>query len=383
MKLYKIIIHVGGSIAFAAMQWLILVFISKYIGINEAGSFSYFLAFFAPLAIFCSFNFKSVYSADSTEKYTITQYESLRTILILLYVFISLIFLACQKEYFLIGLMVFFVKLIEVNADLIYGEWVRRGDSQLFGYSKVLKLILFLLMFFLLYFSHLESYSYIIYPLAFVLGYFLFDLRLTKINYVFKWDCVKPIFIGVLPFVLTSFLISFNTSIPRFYLNYFYDKKTIAEFMYLTYFITIMLLPLTSLYQAILPKIAKYKVTVLKITVFYNLIFILFFWFLCDIILKKIYNYNNVVSIDIKILMIILMITQTMIVFVNMLYVSSMKFSKIFKVTLANTFIVIILSFTLIQIFGYIGVYYASVISSFLLLANLCINYQKDKLNEI
>lgn len=383
MKLYKIIAHVGGSVAFAAMQWLILVFLSKYVGISEAGSFSYFLAFFTPLAIFCAFNFKSVYSADLSEKYQLIEYESLRTILNLFYISISIIFLISQNDYLLIGLMVFLVKLIEVNADLIYGGWVKKGESQLFGYSKLIKLTLFLIMFYFLYLYGYEKYSYFIYPMAFIFGYLFFDLRLTKVQYKFNWGKVRPIFIGVLPFVLTSFLISFNTSIPRFYLNYFFDKRVVAEFMYLTYFTTIMLLPLTSLYQAILPKIRKHTSKVFKITIIYNLLFIAGFWFLCDFVLEKIYNYYGVISNDIKILIMMSMVTQTLVVFVNMLYVSSMKFNKIFKVTLMNTFIVAILNFIFIKFFGYVGVYYASVISSFLLLANLCVNYLKDKVNEV
>lgn len=383
MKSYKVIAHVGGSVAFAAMQWLILVFLSKYVGINEAGSFSYFLAFFSPLAIFCAFNFKSVYSADLTNKYTLIEYESLRTLLNIFYILVSIVFIITQNEYILIGLMVFLVKLIEVNADLIYGEWVRKGESQLFGYSKLIKLTIFLIMFYVLYIFGREKYSYFIYPLAFIFGYVLFDLRLTKIKYRFNSDKVKNIFIGVLPFVLTSFLISFNTSIPRFYLNYFFDKKMVAEFMYLTYFTTIMLLPLTSLYQAILPKIKNHTSKVFKITILYNLLFVACFWYLCDFVLDKIYNYQGVVSNDIKVLITISMVMQTLVVFVNMLYVSSLKFNKIFKVTLINTFVVVILNLLLIKFFGYIGVYYASVISSFILLVNLFVNYRKDKVNEV
>lgn len=383
MKIYKIITHVGGSIAFAAMQWLILIFISKYMGVSEAGSFSYYLAFFAPLGIFCAFNLKSVYSSDSLEKFDMEQYEAIRSILIIIYLISSMSFLVLQKEYLLIGLMVFMVKLIEVSADLIYGEWVKKGESQLFGYSKILKLFLFVLMFFILYFLDFERFIYVIYPLAFILGYFLFDLRKTDIKLKFDLNKSKPIFLGVLPFVLTSFFISFNTSVPRFYLNYFYDKKIIAEFMYLTYFTTIMLLPLTSLYQAILPKIKKYQKNILAITMIYNFVFLMFFWFFCDYILREVYNYNQIIPKEIKLLIMASMFIQALIVYVNMLYVSSMKFRKIFKVTLINTFIVLILSFIMIDKLGYIGVYYAGVISSIILLINLYFNYRRDGINEL
>lgn len=383
MKIYKIIAHVGGSIAFAAMQWLILVFISKYMGLNEAGSFSYYLAFFAPLGIFCAFNLKSVYSADNINKFKKEQYESVRSFLIILYLISGLFFLFFQKEYLLIGLMVFSVKLIEVCADLIYGGWVKNGNSQLFGYSKIIKLTIFLCMFFFLYLLNLEKYSYIIYPLAFIFGYFLFDLKKTDINFNFNFQSAKPVLYEVIPFVLTSFLISFNTSIPRFYLDYFFDKKIVAEFMYLTYFITIMLLPVTSLYQAILPKIKKHRKTVFRLTLIYNLVFVIFFWFFCDSILYKIYNYKQLISNEIKILIIFSMIIQTFIVYVNMLYVSSMKFKKIFKITLINTFVVLVLIFIMINKIGYVGVYYASLISSAILLINLYFNYRKDKINEI
>src|SRR5690606_28240001 len=131
-----------------------------------------------------------------------------------------------------------------------------------------------------------EEYIYISYPLAFLLGYFLFDKKFSNIKLIFNLKKIKPIFYSIFPFVLTSFIISLNTSIPRFFIDFYYDKKMVAEFMFLIYFITIMMLPLSSLFQAILPKIKDKKNTVLMLTLAYIIVYSLFFYFFCDQILK-------------------------------------------------------------------------------------------------
>ena len=337
MNFIKVGTHILGSIAFAAMQWMILVFISKYLGIESAGAFSYYLAIFAPLAILCAMNLKSVYSADTLKKFSLDEYEIVRSYFIIFYLLIGASILIMSRDYLLLGFIIFSVKFIEVCAELIYGIWVSKGSPQYFGYSKLIKLAIFLILSALVVLNKYERYIYISYPLAFLLGYFLFDKRFSNIKLMFNLKKIKPIFYSILPFVLTSFIISLNTSIPRFFINFYYDKKMVAEFMFLIYFITIMMLPLNSLFQAILPKIKNKKNTVLMLTLAYIIVYSLFFYFFCDQILKYFYNYENKISNEIKILVIFMMIFQSLVVYINMLYVASMRFKKISLIFLSKS----------------------------------------------
>ena len=379
MNFIKVGTHILGSIAFAAMQWMILVFISKYLGIESAGAFSYYLAIFAPLAILCAMNLKSVYSADTLKKFSLDEYEIVRSYFIIFYLLIGASILIMSRDYLLLGFIIFSVKFIEVCAELIYGIWVSKGSPQYFGYSKLIKLAIFLILSALVVLNKYERYIYISYPLAFLLGYFLFDKRFSNIKLMFNLKKIKPIFYSILPFVLTSFIISLNTSIPRFFINFYYDKKMVAEFMFLIYFITIMMLPLNSLFQAILPKIKNKKNTVLMLTLAYIIVYSLFFYFFCDQILKYFYNYENKISNEIKILVIFMMIFQSLVVYINMLYVASMRFKKIFYITLFNTGVLIFSNYSLIKLYGYYGVYYAGVLSSLILFLNLFFNYLRGK----
>lgn len=381
MTFIKIGTHILGSISFAAMQWIILVFISKYLGIESAGAFSYYLAIFAPLAILCAMNLKTVYSADTSKKFSLDEYEIVRSYFIICYLLIGVVILSMSKDYLFIGFIIFFVKFIEVCAELIYGKWVREGSPHYFGYSKLIKLTLFLTLSFLIITSKYEGYIYIIYPLAFLLGYCLFDKRFSSIKFKlnFKLKKIKPIFYSILPFVLTSFIISLNTSIPRFFIDFYYNKEMVAEFMFLIYFITIMLLPLSSLFQAILPKIKNKNNTVLMLTLTYVILYSLLFYFFCDEVLQYFYNYEKNIPIKVKALVISMMIFQSLIVYINMLYVSSMMFKKIFYVTIFNTIILILANYNLIKIYGYEGVYYAGALSSLVLFLNLFFNYLKEK----
>lgn len=381
MTFIKIGTHILGSISFAAMQWIILVFISKYLGIESAGAFSYYLAIFAPLAILCAMNLKTVYSADTSKKFSLDEYEIVRSYFIICYLLIGVVILSMSEDYLFVGFMIFVVKFIEVCAELIYGKWVREGSPHYFGYSKLIKLTIFLTLSFLIITSKYEGYIYIIYPLAFLLGYCLFDKRFSNIKFKLNFNLkkIKPIFYSILPFVLTSFIISLNTSIPRFFIDFYYNKEMVAEFMFLIYFITIMMLPLSSLFQAILPKIKDKKNTVLMLTLAYIIVYSLFFYFFCDQILKYFYNYENTISNEIKVLVIFMMVFQSLVVYINMLYVSRMKFKKIFYITLFNTVVLILSNYFLITLYGYYGVYYAGVLSSFILFLNLFFNYLKEK----
>lgn len=379
MIIVKVGVHVLGSIAFAAMQWLILVCISKFLGVEFAGAFSYYLAIFAPLAILCALNLKSVYSADITNKFTLEEYESVRGLFIFIYIGIGSILLAVEKEYFLIGLMIFSIKFVEVCSELIYGVWVRSGEPQKFGYSKILKFIIFLALVFFLITTKEEKYVYLVYPLAFFLGFFIFDLRFSGVKLKFNFALVKSIFLHVFPFVLTSALISLNTSLPRFFIDFYYDKKMMAEFMYLIYFITIATLPLSSIFQAMLPIINKNKVKALAFTLIYAVLFAVLFYFICDLMLAYFYDYYQPISPKIRMMVSLMLIFQSVVVYVNMLYVASMKFKKILIVTLINSFFILFLNYIFINNFGYYGVYYSGALSSFLLLLNLIFNYYIEK----
>lgn len=381
MNLVKIGTHILGSIAFAAMQWLILIYISKFLGIDYAGAFSYYLAIFAPLAILCALNLKSVYSADSYNKFQLEEYESLRSIFIFIFIIAGIAVLALEQEYFLMGCMIFSIKLIEVCSELIYGVWVRDKKPQYYGYSKILKLFSFIFLSGFIILIGREEYIYIVYPLAFFIGFYFFDLRFSSIKIVSNFKSIKVLFLSVLPFVLTSFLISFNTSIPRFFIDHYYDKKLVAEFMYLIYFITLMTLPLNSLFQAILPRIQKDKKNILIFTLIYVFTFSAIFYFFCDLLLMYFYGYQYPIKPEIKSLMVLILVFQALIVYMNILYVSSMKFKKIFFVTLSNTFLIIALNFIFIRYIGYEGVYYASVLSFLILLLNLTVNYYIERKN--
>lgn len=384
MNVLKIGTHVLGSIAFAAMQWAVLVFISKYMGVDSAGAFSYYLAIFSPLAIFCALNLKSIYSADVSKKFSLEQYEGVRTYFIACYLFLGIFFLSINEDYLLIGIVIFLVKLIEIFAELIYGKWVSEGNPQYFGYSKIIKLSLFLAFSAIILSIGNPEFIYLFYPIAFFLGYIIYDKRKSKVKLDFiKFNKLKEVFFYILPFVATSFLISLNTSIPRFYIDFYYDKKIVAEFMYLIYFLTIMLLPLNSAFQALLPKIKTRKKAGFIFTLIYSLCFSLFFFIFCEKLLSYFYNYEEYIPAKVKFALVLMMLLQSLVVYINMLYVSSMKFKKIFQMTLINTVIIVVLNYFFINHYGYYGVYYASCLSSLMLFLNLCNSYLKDKGNVV
>lgn len=379
MNILKVGTHVLGSVAFAAMQWLILVIISKSLGTESAGAFAYYLAIFAPLAIFCALNLKSVYSADTANRFLESEYEAVRTLFIIIYILAGIFVLSISHDYFLIGVMIFSVKLIEIFSELIYGYWVKKGHPQYYGYSKILKLIAFIALAVIVFLLYGAEKIYFIYPLAFLLVFLGFDVRFSNVRNIFNLELSKNIFLKIFPFVLTSFLISFNTSIPRFFIDHYYDKKMVAEFMYLIYFVTIFLLPLNSLFQAILPIIKMRK----KEALIFNLVYIftaaMVFYFGCDFFLERFYNYSVPIDYKIKLLIVIILIFQSLVAYLNMLYISKMNFKKILIVTFVNTIMLLSLNFIFLKCFGYYGVYYASALCSIFLVANLFFNYLKER----
>ncbi|MNC03076.1 Polysaccharide biosynthesis protein [compost metagenome] len=247
--------HICGSIAYALAQWSVLVLLSRLISIEAAGEYAYYLALFTPAAILTTFGIRNSVASDREREHSLSSYRRAQHAgLLLLSAYYLVILLATDGDA-AIASLVFLIKLADNLSELSYGTWVRTGGLHRYGISKIAKLALFAALFLALLALGIRDRAMLFaYPAATLIVYFLYDRRQEEVEDPRDTGLLNIIRTGT-PLALGSFVVSLNSSIPRISINHILDEQALAEFVMLTYFIAFATLPITSLCQAIIPRI--------------------------------------------------------------------------------------------------------------------------------
>jgi O-antigen/teichoic acid export membrane protein len=252
--------HIGGSIAYALAQWSVLVLLSRLISVEAAGEYAYYLALFTPAAILTTFGVRNSIASDKDREHGLSTYRRAQHAGLLLLTLYYLIVLSATDGDATIASLVFLIKLADNLSELSYGTWVRSGGLYRYGISKLAKLALFALLFLALFALGIrEKAMLLVYPLATLTVYFTYDRRQEEKEAPRDTGLLNIIKTGT-PLALGSFVVSLNVSIPRVSINHILNEQALAEFVMLTYFIAFATLPITSICQAIIPRITQHGI---------------------------------------------------------------------------------------------------------------------------
>lgn len=247
--------HICGSVAYALAQWSVLVLLSRLISIEAAGEYAYYLALFTPAAILTTFGVRNSIASDRSREHGLSTYRRAQHAGLLILTLYYLAILAVTDGDATIATLVFLIKLSDNLSELSYGTWVRSGGLYRYGVSKIAKLALFASLFLALFALGIrEKEMLLVYPAATLIVYFIYDRRREEKEARRDTGLLNIIRTGT-PLALGSFIVSLNSSIPRISINHILDEQALAEFVMLTYFIAFATLPITSLCQAIIPRI--------------------------------------------------------------------------------------------------------------------------------
>lgn len=385
----KISINIGGALSYAFIQWFIITYISREISNEAAGLYALYLAIFSPAAIFCAFGLRNQIATDVNYQFNDTTYNGISILGSIIFIIFSLVFLVFEKINLILSI-IFIIKIIEVLSEKIYGEWIRGGLSQYYGYSRIYKAILTLSMFAVCIFIKIDKYLILfVYPVSYLIVYLLYDLRkkykLDSVSNNFSYSELKKLLVFSLPIVVSAFIVSANVSIPKIVLSNYTSIDFVATYTLLIYFGSIAIIPLMSAFPVYLADFAKEskdskRKKISYLIGVYSIIFFLFMLFFSDIIMKNIYHINNYQYIDILISGLI-GVTQIYMVWLSFLLTSKRKFKILYKSNFINLISISFLSLILGYYFGITGILIAVLISNSILLVINNLNLSKEKIS--
>lgn len=363
--------HVCGAAAYALAQWSVLVLFSRLISLEAAGAYSYYLALFSPAAILTSFGVRNSIASDPDGEHSLDAYRRAQQLGLWMLTLYYLAIMATSDGDLEIASLVFLIKLADNLSELSYGSWVRARILSRYSVSKVAKLALFAVLFSALYAVGLrDKWVMFAYPLAIMIIYFAYDRRHTERDErrdTTPLDIIKQ---GI-PLALGSFIVSLNVSIPRISINHILDEQALAEFVMLTYFISFATLPITSICQAIIPKIRQEGIpkSIRLLFIAYASGYLAFMMLLASPTIKIIYKMSPSYSYTVLAMIGIAGGLHFMSTLLNAVLVANRKFTKILTAALVSTVATATLSPLLIMKFSLTGAAAAYLISSLTLFA--------------
>jgi O-antigen/teichoic acid export membrane protein len=371
-----------GNGGYALFQVLVMMFISKFLGVDELGYFSLALAITAPIMLFSTFGLRTLWITDQSKVYSYFQFRKIRIITSLLAllacIFVSLLY-ASDLAFTFIIIIVAACKVIENQSDLYYGLMHKKNMQKKISYSLLIRsasgFIGIVVGIFL--FGDLVA-ALLIYCLCWFISFLIADVYLNRdfikghsSQVVGKNNTSKSILIAGLPLAVAFLLINTNLMIPRLALSEIVSIKELGVYAALAYFVQIGTIIINSIGQAALPSLSKmylnneYREHKIKVVKVIGVIFFiswsgaLFSYLYSDYILEVFFGELIAQKNDVLILMFLLAPAQYAVSIMGHVLSSigknkSLVFSQ-WILVISN----VILSIALIPVVGIYGAVYA------------------------
>lgn len=275
----KLTWSLGGNIAYAISQWIIVSIIARYGTAEDLGIYSIGLAVTAPIVLFFSFQLRTILATDIKNQFSFNQYFGGRLVhLTISYIVIIPVafFYSNNSSSFIIILLMGLVKYVEALSDVCMGFFQKHSRIDLIGKSQLGRGIVSVVVVGLLYIST-QNITISIFGLLIVmlLRLFFFDMKYlkayVKIQPVFDESSFLLIKLG-LPLGISSLISSLNTNIPRYYLDHLYGVEYVGVFSALYYVLIASNMLITPISLLAAPKIASvYNKKNIKDFIFINI----------------------------------------------------------------------------------------------------------------
>lgn len=377
----KAIVHALGSVSYAIAQWLIVTFTVRFVSLEAAGLYAFYLAIFNPAAVFLGFGLRNSIASDGNYKFSSDEYSKARLAGVLLLFPVVFGVFALGGEGALVAGAVFFIKLIELYVDPVYGEWIRNGRAERFGLSKIFRLALFLPIFFGLYYALGADIKVLYaYPLASLIVAIAYDCRHSNLSFQFKlsrWEGVYDLIRFSAPLAIGSFVISLTSSAPRVAIGQIVDNSAVATYVLLLYFVSLSSIPLQSFAQTVIPQFSKFTtyksllssksfLLQLSITLFLGFAFLVVMALIGSDLVLLLYNLSEEFPDRDYFIVGLSGLLQYLLILQNSIFVSARQFGILAKAASLGLITILIVVYPLIYLFGLTGGYVAYFLSQLL-----------------
>lgn len=302
-------------------KWLIVVVIARVLTPEDVGAYSLAFAIGAPVTLFANMKLRSLFITE--EKYDISDYIYSRSIVsVFAFIVLLLIALFIYPQYFYIIILVGLMKIFDLQSDMYYAIPHKEEDMNYIGKLMIIKHLLTFIAFFVTLLITKDLVISLIIQLIFqILFLYLIEKKNIEDKYnvnsnTFIFKNIKKIIMMGLPLGFEQLLFSFNTSYPRYLLEFFESAEILGYFSAIAYILTIGNLMMNAVSQNFLPylsnKFKKKEYISFKKNVFIYLsmftlalgtVLILFSFLFGEEFLSLVYGKKYAAYVDILILM--------------------------------------------------------------------------------
>lgn len=252
----------GANLISSFTKWLIIVIIARIMTPAEVGAYSLAFAVGAPITLFANMKIRSLFVTEEHKNFNDYLYS--RILLSLFATFILIIISIFIYPHFAqIILLVGLIKILDLQSDMYYALPHKEGDMDIIGKLMTFKHIFTLVVFFIfiLFFRNL-TISLAAQLIAQLLFLYFIEIRMIRKNYIvsdnkFNFTNVKAIIFIGLPLGFVQMMTSFNSSYPRYLLEYFESAEVLGYFSAIIYILIIGNMMMNAVSQNFLPLLSK------------------------------------------------------------------------------------------------------------------------------
>jgi O-antigen/teichoic acid export membrane protein len=262
----------GGNLVFAASQWMLLIVLAKYIGVEAVGQFALGLAVAAPIFAFASLRLRAVQATDVDTDFVYGTYFgfTLLASLVALLMVAASVAIASWNETGLIILIVAFVKALEMLSDISQGLMQRHERNRAIACSQFAKGVsgVILVAAGAIYFESVTAAAFGLVA-ARLLLLAAYDIPVTR--WISAADGMQadaaPRFVShelhrllmqAYPVGIVIAMNALQLSIPRFAINLYDDEAAVGYYSAIAYIAVALGMVINALAQAALPRLAQY-----------------------------------------------------------------------------------------------------------------------------
>jgi O-antigen/teichoic acid export membrane protein len=252
-----------GNGGYAFFQGLIMILISKMLGVESLGLFSIALALSAPIMIFSNFGMRTLWITDNKKDFEFNDFKVVRVICsiaaMIIVVALGGILYGENNELLIVIFIVSLSKVIENFSDLFYGYYHKKREQKKVAISLLCRSALGVIGIAIgLFFFNNLIVALVFYLLGWLLSFLIFDYDFELDLKTIKKVHFRHIFISGLPLGIALFFINANLMTPRLILNEYNGVEIVGIFTALYFFFQIGSVVINSLGQALLPDLSKY-----------------------------------------------------------------------------------------------------------------------------
>lgn len=222
-----------GSFANALSSMILAIIVNRIIGADMGGIFAFAFSNAQLMMTIGAFEVRPLQSTDVNEKYTFTQYFSLRIITCILMIGIDIGYILISGYTGIKAYVIFLVcvyKMVEGFTDVFSGMFQQHDRIDLVGKSLSLRILFSTIGFFLVLYITKDliwaSLSLGVISTALI---FLYDLRVWKcfenVQIGIKFQGLISLVIECLPLFISAFIMMYINNAPKYAINNMYSDE--------------------------------------------------------------------------------------------------------------------------------------------------------------